>query len=152
MALPLLSQPLLSAITNCACPGPNGGRVGIYWGGGDTPYIAPTTSSIRAPQALTDIAQHLLLFLPSWDIAAGRGWVRGDHSPYLGWTSFLMRSTTSGGIGILPTFVRDESVFTRNQIDVYKKSDLSEMSVFTRNHSFSRRSPSRPVVHFLPVE
>ena len=123
-----LTLSLLSAITNCACPGPNGGRVGIYWGGGDTPYIAPATSSIRAPQALTDIAQSLLPFLPSWDIAGRVRGAKGDDSPYLGWTSFLMRSPAEAAAVSFP--------------------HLSE-SVSTRNHWFSRRSPSRPVVHFL---
>ena len=112
-----LTLSLLSAITNCACPGPNGGRVGIYWGGGDTPYIAPTTSSIRA---LTDIAQPLLPFLPSWDVAGGRGGM------------------------ILPIWVG--RLFSCDPTTSFPH--LSE-SVFTRNHWFSRRSPSRPVVHFL---
>ena len=52
---------------------------------------------------------------------------KGDDSPYLGWTSFLMRSPSGGGGGILPTFVGER---------VYKKSLVPEKEPFKTSGSF----------------
>ena len=70
-----LTLNLLSAITNCACPGPNGGRVGIYWGGGDTPYIGSPLLLLEPPKPFTDIlALSAFLALMGYSRAGGQGW------------------------------------------------------------------------------
>ena len=53
-----LTLSLLSAITNCACPGPTGGRV-VYTGGRRYPLYSLSTSSIRALKDIAALAPFL---------------------------------------------------------------------------------------------
>ena len=116
-----LTLSLLSAITNCACPGPNGGRVGIYWGGGDTPYIGSPLLLLEPPKPFTDILA-LSAFL------ALMGYSRAGGGFSLFGLDVFSHAIPSGGIHLRwGGFVRKS---------VYKKSLVLEKEPFKTSGSF----------------